>query len=1504
MTLRKTTNLVIPPELKLPRKELKSGFMYLYNKGYSSLPPSFLNKLWVSTIFPSIAEQPSFGKNRRNLRALVARLVKVIPAGLMKLKKVNDPADPHFVVSIPVFKLFLDPERMGQYLADLVDKIEAPADGSPWNPYAGSKVNEVSGGLVPAAQAILNIKNLDAKARAALSETFLGFRLVPKDVDTLVYLDFKISKPIAEQLTTSYWIEIRNIDLYPLLLQWTTTYFGFTGPAPLSAFPVSKIARTLPSLQNNQIRVNEHSLSIGPDGTAYWLPKELDNTGRYEDLYSQVGDKGDDSFQLVDVTEADSLSIDGDEGHITKLPRNIPVLMDWQNNKYSYTTSTGMLKVQDLARFKIADSSHVVNLLDKPSSIKTLKTIVNMADSSGLSTTPSQYFVAEETQQLIKENPNAAPTLVKSPNMLDYMVDALNFYRMEEGMHPDDPVPWKDFNLGGPVSLRPIARFMQAALPAILDHLDAVNTKYAVSTVSTHLAIVTMVAKYGAENYGDTLLKSNSIREAAQNQGVDPDWEPPAIPLLSDKIGMLPHQKKVRNLLKGSPDFAILPVQAGGGKSVLSITDVLYEIKNATNAPYLILCPPHLVAQYVKEIVFFTNGKLNVVSINSYAIDRNGFPRLTKLLEGAPRNTVVVCDYDVLRYRQDEVCYGTTPIKVYPVIEFLRQFSFGYAMLDESQSVKNDSARTRACMALIADIPKKRLASGTMAHDSPSDLALQIAMLDPTLFGDRKEFNERFGAEVKGDRVIKWKPGAQLEIMRMIKSRIVVAGAMRKEWAALLPKAHEQFHKVELTEAQYNVYQSILTETLDRIREDAKNNKGLAKLLAPVVGAKPDEDAEDAPLADSEDQADTMDEFEDEDLAALLTPYLARLEQFITAPAKDPLGDKLLKGVDRMSPKVAKIVERVKLHLDQNLPGKVLVFTNYVESAEEIFDAFPPELKSQGLLYVASQKVEIGAAFERDPQKKWMVGVEQSMNTGLNLQFVARLVRVETVWNPGTLEQGNSRVNRPELKKTDIRGEIYYDWVVADRTIDITKISRLISKIVAIAKFENTDNVAYESIPDVPVIKMTLDSIESMNSWSENLKEYADAYREYKTVQAEEYAEYREKHGELKLEKLTIAETPKDAKLMGTVPYTPGLEIYGADEMGLVRLDEHLRQNTFEDGEEGEEEDEDKASSSDLVDAIIGQRVHTEFGDGVIKSVMMTNRMVNVSLDSGYLIRVRLSSAFLITRPTTSTKDIRNQLLKSVGELELTAPLDVPAQKFRIDNAAARKALKDQIQKEKEAQKKAKEKLASLSVELTFNISNGFLGITYFENEDNPEAANALQALGFRPTEQFAYALVKTPRQLLQQFNVWKDKGYTLDKAFHGNVSEAFRDLYKLMEKGRLKSRNVDFNFSTKNELKNFYRMEVKPSTDDKAIKPYPMIEDGQAYIVLPLRGQPASRKAIQVRAPGVRWQMSTPSLVYYGLGLAATGKMIQKIMENGITISNLKEVKSDFKKLRKVSTR
>ncbi len=1503
------SNLVVDTALVLSDKEQKTGFLGFYNKAYADNPGYVITRMWMSQVLPSVADNPGLFRARREFIKFMKDSTNNTPSGLIRLLKRDD----GYLVGMPI--LAVNPgniELLGERLAEssdikdqaLIDKLRDDSIAFSRLIRSDSKFSEdteVKVGEPGNQKSIVIRKPLDlnkaiqvaagkdAHLRLCLEQSLINLQLEITASKVIVYAYFLIPPKQAQHLASKPWVTVRPIDLYPLMQAWHLGGYGFLDPAPRSGFAVSSIAATLPKdLSQVTPKVNDDQITCDHKGRPLYIPITCDNTERYEDQFSQAGQQPGGLFTLLTAEDMASSATPK-----TKLPANIPVLVDWVNCRFSYTSTTGMLQVQNLSNCRVATQVHVNTWLNQVVDSEILESLFRMGEAVGVARSafdpaPKDFLgFGIGSQDDAGDNmvsSDVGAVLFKNYGMLPPSSYLPKIRELHLRVTGEANIKWADlaFNSEFPY-LRPMGRYLRQIADTCLNSLDNLYAKYSVSFTTSVLPWAIVCAKY-APRAGQINSEAMTLTSAARDQNVDPNFTNPPLPCWNEELGRLPHQDRIANQMRGSPDFAILPVQAGGGKTIIIITDILTELANNRSAPYLIMCPSHLVAQYVKEIAYFSKGKLNAIPVNSQVLKRSGPERLSKVIESAPRNTVVICDYDALKLRGQSLCYGTTSINVYPIAEILRQFSFGYVAMDESHYVKNDTSRSRAVMNLVVDIPKKRLASGTMAHDSPSDLAIQIAQLDPTLFGTRDEFNERFGEEVSGGKVIKWKPTAQQDIMNLIKSRVVVAGAMRKEWAALLPPIVESMTRVYLTEHQQALYNLILAKTVAEIEA----NKALMKKFQEQAERDSTKEGKEDALKDEDDGSD---------IAAMLKPYIARMEKFITAPDRDPEGKLVLKGADRVSPKIDRINHYIREHLSQGLPGKILIFTNYVESAEAIYEHMDPAFQKQCLLYVASEKIETGAAFEMDDRYKIMVGVENSMNTGLNLQFVSRLIRVETVWNPGTLEQGNSRLNRPNMKVEEKRDAVYFNWIVCDRTIDVTKISRLTSKIVAVGKFENADSPAYQAIPDLPIIKMSLDNIRYHNSWAGDLKEYADAYGKYRMTVRDEYAEYKEMFIEKYGDKFRVypgeAPTPKDAQLMISAPYTPGLEIMGQKELGLIRLDEFLR-NDFDydapdvDDESDKDDAQAKAYAEQVNAQLRGALCHTEYGDGTIRTLATGVRVVTVDLNSGQAVRAPFASVFLFKKPL---KVPTRQAMAELIDMPLAPEVDEPATTMLL-TPQSRKAAKEKLQKK--IQQEEVELQNNLRAVVNFVVTNGFLGLTVREEGHSKDVMDAFQALGFRPDPPYRRAWIKNHRILDKQMRLWAESGFYPDKS----VPEALNsigEMYLLLQEGKISKRISTWKYANKNALRNFYRMEQKPSTDPKGLKFYPVVEDGKAYLCLPARGQAATQKAIQKRASGVVWEESVPALSWFGLTPQAAKAMLQRIVKNGIQISNVDQLRKDF---------
>ena len=1557
--VRPKTNLVPNGNYALTKEQRRGGFIGVFNKVYPGDARRTLLKIALGAIMDtstiSLAPAPA-AKTPEEKQDAAGRSKSLKEWESIRrdrhleqftsLKKVNG-EDAHFLLSLPIF--YANGAASLEYVYRLFSPVPPTDDAL----REFESVLTSDGDHRFPANLCLVRSYLSENVTNLFSQSLVGANYQVASGNTVVFLEFKISKAEAESLVSTDWIEIRPVDLYPLVSMWAEAEFVKIKYGK-SAISLSKIASTLPPHIEGDERIDKFNIAIDMSGDPLWIPKECDNTAKYESMFTSAGTR-EDGFALRTINKDVE----------PQLPISIPILVDWVNNKFVYSSKTGKPVILPLEHLRKCNASMAMNLLTKPAADKYANNLKFYADALGLdsSVTAEGLFADQDSEEAAD-----VKRVFGTSTSLPVDVFASRALLVKGQSQKDFALRYLDFTPDAELIFQPFFPFVKRLHQAMLENLEALFVKYAVSTLIEALGMLSVIVGYGSD-ISNTRAESNTVNKVYANQALDPDWAPPPAPMLTKNFeketgGLLPHQARVRNMLRDSPDFAMLSVQAGGGKSMLSITDILYEIQANRSAPYLIMCPSHLVANYVSEIVEFTDGKINVIPVTSYNIGVTGITRYEEILDKAPINTIIVVDYGVLKFQGRAAVYGTSAITVYPVVEMLRKFKPGYVMLDESHFLKNaGSARFKTTMSLIADIPKKRLASGTINPDSPSDLPGQVAILDPTIFGTRDNFNQTYGETVNGGRVMQWRTSGANSIstvMSKLTSNVVWASAKRKEWACALPPRSDFFVPTNLTDNQRKVYNAIFSDMVNSIRKKAETDAN-AKNILDSLENKP-KDKKKASKKDEEDFGDLAevpnddedDDEEESDIGPSLQPYLAAIEQFVTSPSSHPyakngfITDKgehvpPLQGDDLLSPK-ARALQGIMLKTHDVMnpnSGKVLVFVNYNQSVDALFNSMPPEIQACGIRYDTNNKVELVNKFQNDPKIRWMVGIRTSLEVGLNLQVANCLIRVEGVWTPGEQEQGDSRIERPYFGPggdSRMSKGLQFYTIVANQTIDITKAARLRAKMIALAKFNNPGNPNYEAIEDIPIIPMTLDAIQHQNDFGTNLFKYESSMSELNRVMKEENEEYKvklEAEGGFKFTQIKQAANPPSAAMLARVPYAQGTQLYKASELGLIRADNYLGMDlTGTEDEEVPPEDEaeslsNKAAKDILRKRIFGLRCHTEFGDGIIdggNGPGATLNYVKVNMDDGTNAWVHATGAFIITREETNGIDMRNKIAVASG-MNVTAPITVPGLVVKTTRITKRELQEQERQREvEERQKKAlfdkKRVKEKISVELELKLVNGYMQVAYVVG-NNQKAARALEALGFKMDKQYYFTRIKTYKHLITQAKNWASAGFETGNTVDNDTFEA---LAAEFAGGGIRTHKHYAKLMNSGNFNNYLRQEWKPTADKKQLNLFALVTDGGdkdpgnikeaeregvdpnygvAYLCLPYgAGHPGSKLAIgaKYKAPSTRWMISNPTISKFVGSIQGVHKVLTDLSEAGITVSNISDLNKDARSVKKVA--
>ena len=444
-----------------------------------------------------------------------------------------------------------------------------------------------------------------------------------------------------------------------------------------------------------------------------------------------------------------------------------------------------------------------------------------------------------------------------------------------------------------------------------------------------------------------------------------------------------------------------------------------------------------------------------------------------------------------------------------------------------------------------------------------------------------------------------------------------------------------------------------------------------------------------------------------------------------------------------------------------------------------------------------------------------------------------------------------------------------------------------------------------------------------------------------------EYAEFAAKtKAEGGFVKTQIAQgaTPPEAALLKRVPYAMGTELYSAEDMGLIRVDNYLGIEKGDDGDDGgDEEGDDSKGDTEEGETrsaraaaqralVINKPCHTEFGDGIIVGAAALGKnspdvtRIHVRMNDGTLVRsLHATNVFIITRTETNGIDMRNLLAKAAG-LTPTAEITVPGMTQK-DAKVTKKSIREEERRKREIEDTRKEKdkkergEAKISIGLELEVVNGYLKLTYVPGV-NTKYAKILQAQGFKSDPQYYFTQVKTAKQLLTQVKNWAEAGFDADSRMS---KEALSLLTGEMASGGLRTHRHYAKLTGSAAFRNFYRATFKPLADKKMLQIFTLVTDGGdkdaaairelkrsgaqpnfgvAYLCLPYGGgHPASKAAIngKYKAPNTRWFINSPSVSVFVSNLTGVRKVLMNLIDAGIKVNNLKELSADAKRIRRL---
>lgn len=374
----------------------------------------------------------------------------------------------------------------------------------------------------------------------------------------------------------------------------------------------------------------------------------------------------------------------------------------------------------------------------------------------------------------------------------------------------------------------------------------------------------------------------------------------------------------------------------GLGKTVQIIAFMLAQRHKKGMNTNLLILPTSLIFHWQQEVAKFAPSLQVLIH---HAANRGRSPK------------------DFARYDLVLTTYGT----LVNDIGWLKDFSFNYVFLDESQNIKNpESQRYKAARLLKA---YNRIAiTGTPVENNVFDLYAQLSFACPGLLGSKKYFHDVYLRPIDQFHDRKRLKQLQQKVSPFILRRT------KKQVAAELPEKTEMVIYSEMESAQRQIYNAYEKEIRDYI--SATSNEELKKESMHVLRG------------------------------------LTRLRQICDSPLL--LGEGRLPG--EQSVKLANLMERLE---EQHNEHKILVFSQFVSMLELIKKG----LNARGIAYTSltgstHNREKVVRCFQEDPTIRVFLISLKAGGVGLNLTEADYVYLVDPWWNPAVENQAIDRAHR------------------------------------------------------------------------------------------------------------------------------------------------------------------------------------------------------------------------------------------------------------------------------------------------------------------------------------------------------------------------------------------------------------------------------------------------------------------------------------------------------------
>ncbi|MCF3110717.1 SNF2 family helicase [Niabella sp. CC-SYL272] len=427
------------------------------------------------------------------------------------------------------------------------------------------------------------------------------------------------------------------------------------------------------------------------------------------------------------------------------------------------------------------------------------------------------------------------------------------------------------------------------------------------------------------------------------------------------------------NYLKNVNWGGILADDMGLGKTVQALSYLEHHKSQNPEARILVICPTTLIYNWENEIKKFTPSL-------TYRIHHG--PSRTRNAEDILKQDVTITTYGTLR----------SDIKLFVGVPF------DYAVLDESQAIKNPSSKVTKAAYLIN--AKHRLCmSGTPLQNNTFDIYAQMNFLNPGMLGSIEFFRQEFAIPIdklgEADRKEHLRKLLYPFILRRTKEQV----------AKDLPEKQEMILWCEMESEQRSIYDAYRNDYRDKILGNIES-QGIGRSQMTILQG------------------------------------LMKLRQICDSPA-------ILNEEEAFENHSIKIEELVREITENMSDHKALIFSQFLG----MLGLIRQKLEALGIKYEyfdgstsAPDREKAIQSFQKNEEVRVFLISLKAGGVGLNLTAADYVYIVDPWWNPAVEQQAIDRTHRIGQTKS-----IFAYRMICKDTIE-DKILKLQEKKKALAK--------------------------------------------------------------------------------------------------------------------------------------------------------------------------------------------------------------------------------------------------------------------------------------------------------------------------------------------------------------------------------------------------------------------------------------------------------------------